>query len=188
MGDDGPCRWFEGDEKAVAAFVRRILPRLRRYAAFLVACHGGGEVDDLVQETLVRIWRTSDKYDPQRATVEVWVLTLMHSCHRDAWRKRQRRPSTVWLGEDADRSDPDASPYPDDQVATRLDITGAMANLDDVERHLVWLVDREGFSVAEAAEAVGLKPSNARYHLGKAHDKLRALLNISDDNPDEECG
>lgn len=192
--EDGPSNFFEGGEKAVTEFIRMLVPFLRRFATFLVSCDGG-DVDDLVQQTIIRIWRSANKFDPEVASVKTWARAIMRNCHSDEMRKRKRCPPTVPLGHDADSSGarrderlPAASAQPDEEVATRLDIKAAMASLDDDKRLLVWLVDGERHSVDAAARELGLNPSTARYHLLRARQELRALLNISDNNPDEECG
>ncbi|MEU3985294.1 sigma factor [Streptomyces sp. NPDC026672] len=51
------------------------------------------EAEDVVQETLLRAWRTTGKVD--RATARSYLFTVARNVVIDGWRARQARPATV---------------------------------------------------------------------------------------------
>ncbi len=60
--------------------------------------------EDIAQDTFVQILEQLDCYDPQRATPETWVRTILFSRTIDYLRKRRRRNARISLGIDGHAS------------------------------------------------------------------------------------
>ncbi|MEU9839592.1 sigma-70 family RNA polymerase sigma factor, partial [Actinomadura sp. NPDC048032] len=90
------------------------------------------EAEDLVQETMLRAWRSRDRYEPRLASVRTWLYKIATNVCLTALRGRARRPLPSGLG--APSEDPDAplspafevpwlQPFPDallDDPASRV--------------------------------------------------------------------
>ena len=62
-----------------------------RKAAFEVGV-SPGDVEDVVQEAYVKIWRNAGKFDLRRASVSTWMSTITRNTAIDA--VRARKPQT----------------------------------------------------------------------------------------------
>ena len=80
-----------GDEGAGVAFVRRYQRRVYGLAVGLVGDHALAE--DIAQEALLRAWRHAQVFDPRRASVATWVLTITRNLAVDALRLRRAVPT-----------------------------------------------------------------------------------------------
>jgi len=72
-----------GDREAMPQIAKRFTPLIRRIAQRRGA--GGGQ-DDVVQETLLRLWRSAGRFDPERGTEQAFDLL-------PAWRSRVKAQS-----------------------------------------------------------------------------------------------
>ncbi|RNC80798.1 MAG: sigma-70 family RNA polymerase sigma factor [Phycisphaera sp.] len=58
------------------------------------------EAEDAVQEVFVRLWKTSDRYDPSRAALVTWVLLITRRHLVDRLRRTQSRIKPVKMNEE----------------------------------------------------------------------------------------
>lgn len=131
----------------VAALARRYGRPLRAYGRRRLADHM--DVEELVQETLVRLWRMGDRFDPSRGTVDGMVFTIASRVLVDLLRRR--RP-TVVLAPDHERTQRDHS----DAVDAALVVRGALATLSPDHREVVELAYFDGLSQRQIADRLGI--------------------------------
>jgi RNA polymerase sigma-70 factor (ECF subfamily) len=112
------------------------------------------DADDALQETLLRAWKGSDRYEP-RAKLSGWLHTIATNVCLSAIARRRSQPVEV---DDLDR----LQPYPDrllDDLVTRetveLAFITAIQLLPPKQRAVLILRDVLGWSAKEVAEALG---------------------------------
>ena len=112
------------------------------------------DADDALQETMLRAWKGSDRYEP-RAQLGTWLHTIATNLSLTAIARRRARP--VELSEDLEH----LQPYPDrlleDLVAretVELAFITAIQLLPPKQRAVLILRDVLGWSAKEAAEAL----------------------------------
>src|SRR5262249_54343255 len=112
------------------------------------------DADDALQETLLRAWKGSDRYQP-RAKLSGWLHTIATNVCLTAIARRHPQPAAV---EDLDR----LQPYPDrllDDLVPRetveLAFITAIQLLPPKQRAVLILRDVLGWTAKEAAEALG---------------------------------
>ncbi len=156
----------EGAEKEFERFAREQARSLMRQAYLLTG--DAAEAQDLVQETMLRAWRswpTLSSYEQPGA----WCRQVLHRLAVGRWRKlvvRHRHP----LAESS------ATPATD---ADHLDVVAAVRALRVPERRALVLHDIAGLSVAEIAGEMQAPEGTVRSWLTRARAQVAAQLGIS---------
>ncbi len=80
-----------GDPDAATALVRRYQRRVFGLARAVLGDASAAE--DVAQEAFVRMWRHAEAFDPRRASVATWLLTITRNLAIDALRLRRAEPT-----------------------------------------------------------------------------------------------
>jgi RNA polymerase sigma-70 factor, ECF subfamily len=112
------------------------------------------DADDAVQETMLRAWKSSDRYEP-RARLSTWLHAIATNVCLTAIARRRKRPAE--LIEDLEH----LQPYPDrllddlvERETVELAFITAIQLLSPKQRAVLILRDVLGWSAQEAAEAL----------------------------------
>jgi RNA polymerase sigma-70 factor, ECF subfamily len=154
------------------SFEKLALPHLaevRRFALRLTA--DPDESADLVQETFWRALRSWHTYRPDAPCCR-WLFAICLNLYRRQWQRGRR---VVRLVEDIDWPEPSISgvPHSPDIVPA---IAAAARQLSPILRSVFVLVDVEGASYTEAADALGVPIGTIRSRLHRARACLRPPL------------
>ncbi len=135
------------------------------------------DAQDLVQDTLVRAFRSLDRFDGRYP--RAWLMTIMRNANIN--RVRKKKPDllndpdlTFERSTDfADTADPESI-----VVEPQLDaaIEDAFALLSDDFRQVVELVDLNGLAYQEAAEALDVPVGTVMSRLHRARGRIRDHL------------
>jgi RNA polymerase sigma-70 factor (ECF subfamily) len=169
----------QGDAAAFDALVERFQVRLFRFALRRVGQREAAE--DLVQETLLKVWRYRERFNPD-ARASTWIFALCLNNIRDHWR-RAKPESTLENPETALAAELSGlRPRPKDPAEQAADheIAGllmeALRHLGGRGAELLKRRGSQGLSLEEAGKQVGLGPEAARAAASRAYKKLRAYL------------
>lgn len=173
----GPPSAHPGDDgAAAAAFGRYVEPEVPvLYRVALTLTHQHADAEDLVQDTLIRAYRAVDRFDG--AHPRAWLLTILRNTHRN--RGRVRLPT---LHHDGDAELPDRGDTRPGPEALVVDagfeavVAEALAELSEMHRIVVALVDVDGLSYAEAAEVLGIPRGTVMSRLHRARSRIRTRL------------
>ncbi len=163
-----------------ARFTRDTLPLLDSlYASALRMTRNPADAEDLVQETMLRAYRSFDRFE-EGTNLKAWLFRIMTNAYINTYRKKQREPKKVSADEVEDfdlyqelkNHDDQFSQTPERIVLDSLvdsDIIEAIDDLPEQFRLAVVLSDVEGFSYAEMAEImdVPLGTVMSRLHRGR---------------------
>lgn len=161
-------------------FQRDALPLLDSlYAGGLRMTRNPADAEDLVQETMMRAYRSFDRFE-EGTNLKAWLFRIMTNAYINTYRKKQREPLKVSHDEIEDfdlyrelkQHDPQWDATPENIVLSNLvdsDIIEAIDDLPEQFRMAVVLSDVEGFSYAEIAEImdVPLGTVMSRLHRGR---------------------
>jgi RNA polymerase sigma-70 factor (ECF subfamily) len=105
--------------KRFRVLAERELPRLYGLARRLV----GDEAEDVVQDCLLRAYRSFAQLEREQASRQ-WLTNILVNCCRDLWRQRGRRVEQVELAEVDEfslfRKIADVDPFPYSEFAEEL--------------------------------------------------------------------
>ncbi|MGI8757179.1 MAG: RNA polymerase sigma factor [Acidimicrobiales bacterium] len=163
-----------------ARFAHYVVPEIEVMVRVARSITGSAvEAEDLVQDALVRAFRSIDKFDGQHP--RAWLLTIVRNTHIN--RNRRQRPVLL--------DDPDAwetsgrdsvsNSVEDDYLDRTFDtaIAVSLRNLSDDARRVIELVDIAGQSYAEAADELQVPVGTVMSRLHRARRKVREDLRPS---------
>ena len=136
-------------------------------------------VEDLAQETFVKVWRALDQFDG-RAPFDHWLSKIAVRVALDHLRREKRRRNEIALpdpGEDALdwlRGSDEKNELDGRAAAELLDL--AMRGLSPLDRVVITMQEIEGRSVKEICEATGASGVAVRVRALRARAKLRRGL------------
>ena len=154
-----------GDEAALAVLYRRWERSLH---AFLARYTGGRDVDDLVQETWLRVVRAADRFDGSRR-FSTWFFQIALNLTRD-WRRRPpgepAPPEHVEALASADRLE---------SVHAGIDVERLLAGLPEAQRAVVVLRHFHDLGEDEVAAILGIPRGTVKSRLHGAMARLADL-------------
>lgn len=137
------------------------------------------ESEDLTAVVFLELWRGRDRVRFVDGSVLPWLLVTAQNVRRNAVRARRRYRALL------DRLPlPEAAPDPADLVAerdstrTRL-VRDVMAATRPADRDLAMLTAVEGFTIREAAQAVGISESAAKMRLSRLRTRLDQAASVA---------
>lgn len=169
-----------GDSASAAAFIRRFQGRV--YGLALTIVRDPMAAEEVAQETFTRAWRHASAYDPRRARVSTWLLTITRNIAIDQIRIRRYEPvdpemffSLELAGVD---DSPDDRAVASDEAAT---LREAMRDLPVEQRRALVLAAFYGRTGREISEMEGVPLGTVKTRIRTAMLKLRSTLGARDD-------
>lgn len=175
-------RYVDGDPVAFDELYDRLAPHVRRR---LVRLAGPDGVDDLVQQTFMKVHRARHQW--RRDTlVRPWVMTIARHLATDSLRARGARRDRVTDDGVLPELDPAPSDAPCREARARA-VRAAIDALPDSQRSVVELHKLEGRSFEDIAETLGISSGTARVRAHRAYGRLRATLDSLLKSPPPAC-
>jgi RNA polymerase sigma-70 factor, ECF subfamily len=185
VAESPPRKELTADDKR--RFQEDALPLLDSlYAGALRMTRNPADAEDLVQETMLRAYRSFDRFEPG-TNLKAWLFRILTNAYINIYRKKQREPQKVSQDEVEDFDlyqelkdhDPQFSATPESIVLDNLvdsDITDAIDDLPEQFRLAVVLSDIEGFSYAEMADIMDVPMGTVMSRLHRGRKALQKRL------------
>ena len=162
-----------GDEEALASLYDRYGRLVFSVALRMTGDQGSSE--EIVQDTLLRLWRHAGRYQAERGSLVAWLLTIAQRRALDElrsrrWSSRRREVSlseTLPLDCDTDYAD---------LAHVHADVQAALEVLPHAQRKAIRLIYFSGLSRQEVAEHVGSPLSTIYTRVRLGMEKLCTLL------------
>jgi RNA polymerase sigma-70 factor (ECF subfamily) len=164
------------EPEAARELFDRFAPRV--FGLGMVMLGNAAQAEDLVQDTFVKVWRSAGSFDPDRGSLDTWVLLIARSLAIDLIRRRVLETRVL-----ASQQDPAtlSEPGPEDQVETKDLVDRARRAMDALspgQRAALELAYFGGKSSAEVAELEGIPVGTAKTRIRSALFKLREALEV----------
>jgi RNA polymerase sigma-70 factor (ECF subfamily) len=160
-----------GDAAAFEQIVERHLPMLHALAWRMLG--DPGEAEDVVQESLVKLWVNAKGWQPSGGGLGAWLRRIATNACLD----RLRKPRT--LSDDSLPERADETPLADaliDAERRRTAVQAAILALPDRQRAAIVLTYHEGVSNVEAASILGIGVKALESLLVRARQSLSQQL------------
>ena len=166
-----------GDREAWGELYRRYRPDVHRYASRRVPGRPD-DVEDLVQETFVRVVEMAAEFESGTTTVGVWLCKRVAWCVISDFFRRDRHTHLMAIGVavDAIRRGPIESTETRESRPVSVEVVTALARLTPGQRRAMQLRYLDGLDCEAAGEIAGLTANTIASHCVTARRRLRADL------------
>ena len=162
-----------GDERAFERLVRRVYPRIHRWALVRVA--DADDAEDVTQAVLIKLHASLEGWEG-RGKFTTWLYRVTAN-EASTWRRRIARRARRFVRDPAAREaalDRWVGPVPDDDRDELLAlIRRYFRELPPRQREVFDLVEFQGYSPAEVGEMMEMNPNTVRANLFKARNAIR---------------
>jgi RNA polymerase sigma-70 factor (ECF subfamily) len=161
----------QGDRKAFANLVERWQTRLINF--FYRSTGNRADAEDLAQETFVELYRSASRYEA-RGSFRAFIFTLARRRLIDNYRKKSRRP-LEYLDPTEFIMEQQAEPTDHcDEIEEAFH--QALSTLPDNQRIAILMLQQQGLSYEEIAEALDASLSAVKTWIHRARTHLREAL------------
>jgi len=161
------------DRTCFAKLFDTFAPRLK---SFMIRKGASPELaEDLVQETMISVWRKAGLYDPAKGSALTWIFTIARNLRID----RIRKESSMPLSELGDYDAPSDDLGSDDRLAQRQEqqqVAMALADIPVEQKQVIMLAFVEDISQSEIAERLKLPLGTVKSRMRLAYARLRKSL------------
>ena len=133
------------------------------------------DIDDIVQEIFLDVWRSAGRYDPSIASETAFVATIARRRLIDRARRVGRRPIEMALTEDRVGSG-EASLGGTDVAEQSTRAMEALSMLSEEQQRVLRLSVIQGLSHEKIARSTGLPLGTVKTHARRGLMKIRDIL------------
>ena len=150
-------------------------------AAFSVAYRMAGNrnvAEDITQEAFLSIWRSRERYTPERGSVRAWVLGIVHHRSIDALRRHTVHASRRASAEGIEERE-EAPERTDVEAARREEARSVQAALQELPKdqsRVIELAYFGGFTHTQIAEMLEMPIGTVKGRMRLGLEKMRRSL------------
>ncbi len=129
---------------------------------------------DLVQETLIKAWRSFGSFVPG-TNFKAWIFTILRHAYLDLCRSRRLQPASLDPALDL----PGPLPTPDPSTIADVlpdDLLQALRTLPPAHQVLILLCDHQGLRYREIADVLGCPIGSVMSGIHNARGRLKEAL------------
>lgn len=181
-------RYQDGDDRAFGEIVSRYEPSIKGFLHKRLKDEE--RVQDLTQDTFLRVHRARDRYDSSRK-FSTWIYTIASNLLKNEYRNRSRKRETNFSDLRKDNSQQSASARPVEFESERPDpekiayrgelrdaIRDAIERMDEHHRVPFVMREVEDRTYEEISEAIGVPVGTVKSRLFRARNAFQQLFPV----------
>jgi RNA polymerase sigma-70 factor, ECF subfamily len=172
-GDDAElmARYGSGDERAAHEVYERFAGRVMTVALGMLGKRD--QAEEVVQETLLKLYRSAASYDGSRP-LNPWVHQIARNAAIDVYRRDRRAPEPAASEQLEDQDPVDIDPFERSWLA--WEVRAAVDQLPEIEGQAVRLAHLEGMTHGGIAQALEVPAGTVKSRLNRAYKRLHQRL------------
>ncbi|WP_368070829.1 ECF RNA polymerase sigma factor SigK [Nitriliruptor sp.] len=167
-----------GDQAAFADLFDRFAGSV--YGVVKRVVRDPSQSEEVAQEVLVEVWRTATRFDPDRGTVQTWILTMAHRRAIDRVRSEQASRDRTERIAIRDRSR--AFDEVAEEVELRFEhqqVREALSALTDLQREAVELAYYGGHTYREVADLLDTPLGTVKTRMRDGLIRMRDAMGVA---------
>jgi RNA polymerase sigma-70 factor (ECF subfamily) len=159
------------DRQAFQSLFLHFAPRVKAFV--LSQRTDPGLAEEIVQETMVNVWRKAAQFQPAKASASTWVFTIARNMRIDMLRKSNRPEPDV----NDPAMVPDAEPPAHERISREQEaarLRKAFAGLPEEQREILQLVFFEEKTHTEAAQHLDIPLGTVKSRIRLALKRVRS--------------
>lgn len=145
------------------------------YSLALRVCRNAESAQEVTQDTFLKVWRQSDRWDAAKGRLVVWLLTITRYTAIDYLRRESRQPQTGFTTLD-DLAETVGKQTRIDDAAwiNRRIMLALLTDLPPEQQQVIELAFYQGMSHSQIADALRLPLGTVKTRLRLGMQKIRA--------------
>ena len=134
------------------------------------------QAEELVQETMIKVWHKADSFDRQKSAASTWIYTIARNCRID-WLRRESRSKVDIEAEDIYQVSDENPAYSSlARFRNKESIRSNLGNLPFEQREVVTKIYYEGKSHSEVADELALPLGTVKSRVRLALKRMQVSL------------
>lgn len=165
-----------GDKAAYAALLRDIVPSIQ--ASLAGKLNSQDAIDDVTQDALMSVHKALHTYSPERP-FRPWLMAIVNFRRTDYLRAhyRDKKKMEAVTADGLTRDHAVTNPVLSGELK---DMEAALAQLPDKQKSIFVMTRIEGYSMKEAADALGMSESAVKVSAHRATQALQKIIEEGD--------
>lgn len=126
--------------------------------------------EELMQETMLAVWRKAHMYNRSKAAASTWIFTLARNLSID-WMRKQKYPE---YGLEEWHEEPDEQ-NPGEEMVTSDRLNKAIAQLPEKQAQVIYMSFFEGRSHSDISDRLGVPLGSVKSRIRLASEKLKTI-------------
>lgn len=157
------------DKQLYILLFRHFAPKIKAYIIRLGLMDSTAE--ELMQETMLSVWRKAHMYNRSKAAASTWIFTLARNQSID-WMRKQKYPE---YGLEEWHEEPDDSVDECEQVVTSDRMAKAIQRLPENQAQVIYMSFFEGRSHSDISDRLGIPLGSVKSRIRLASEKLKLM-------------
>jgi RNA polymerase sigma factor (sigma-70 family) len=164
------------DRDAFARLFQHFAPLLKSYALSHAGALNANQAEELIQESMLKVWNKAKYFDPEKASASTWIYTIARNTRTDMLRRRNNNEVEL-IAEDIWPDDEEREPFSVlQQRRAEVAVRTGLAQLPVEQAQILMKVYMEGKSHTEVADELRLPLGTVKSRVRLAMQKMKLTL------------